>query len=345
MKNRTNGVLVAGASTLLLGAITSVAGAQMMAPGGGAAQQGGGLQDLRHPQSQISSAAGTVGIMPEDLGRMPLTVGDVLEIQVYETNITGIYALDSEGNLALPLIGKMHVDGLTISETQAKIADALKAGRFVLQPSVTVTLQSYVPTYVTVVGEVQTPGRFPLLAPHPVQDVLAMAGGPTLAAADKIEIKRNDHGAEQTLELAIQHNSGAAVVDAASAGKDEILPGDQVTVKRAGLIYVLGGVYRPGGYVMQEGGQLNLVQAIALASGTIMQASTKTVKVLRKNPDGSMVESDAEYKRMVNGKMFPMVLQAGDIVYVPISKAKAALMGGAPSVLGSTAAASIIYAH
>jgi polysaccharide export outer membrane protein len=120
-----------------------------------------------------------------------------------------------------------------------------------------------------------------------------------------------------------------------------VLPGDTVTVRRAGIVYVLGGVNRPGGYVMQEDGDLNVTQAISLASGTVMQAAVGSMRLIRKLPDGRVQEMPIPYKDIEKGKVAPPRLEAEDVIYVPISKTKTVLGAG----LLATTAQAAIYIH
>ena len=117
-------------------------------------------------------------------------------------------------------------------------------------------------------------------------------------------------------------------------------PGDTVLVKRAGIVYVLGAVIRPGGYVMQEEGTLNVLQAISLANGTALVAKTGTIYLLRRNADGSEVDIPLPYKKLVRGQSAEVQLQAKDVLYVPTSQVKAILTNGS-SILASAASASI----
>ncbi len=301
--------------------------------------QATGLNDVRRPQTQSPEEKMSAGTEagPEDIARIPMVAGDLLAIQVFDApDLSGPYTVDSGGDLTLPLIGEVHVQGLTLGQCETKIASALKSGGYILKPSVSITIQQFVPTYVTVLGEVQSPGRYLLLASHSLQQVLAMAGGPTLLASGNVEIRRKEQGNEQKFEVKLKVGAPEG-----AAGDTQVLPGDAITLQRAGVVYVLGGVFRPGGYVMQEDGHLNLVQAIALASGTTLQASIHSMRVLRRNEDGSLEEIDVDYKRMMAGDIPPLNLRPQDVVYVPISKAKTALSGGATSVLGAASAAAI----
>jgi polysaccharide export outer membrane protein len=306
--------------------------------------QAGGVTDIRHGQSTPSMP--NLQAAPEDLSKIPMRAGYLLNVQVFNApDLSGVYSVDSGGSLTLPLIGKVNVADLTLTQTQTKIADALKVKGYILDPSVSITVQQYVPSYVTVLGEVQNPGRFQMLASHPIKDVLAMAGGSTLLASGAVEIERTNGGVKQTIEKRIQHGQNADLATTQATEDEEISPGDEILVKRAGVVYVLGGVTRPGGYVMQEDGGLNVVQAVALASGTTMQASVGSMRVVRRDSNGSIEEFALNYKRMVSGDAPMFVLRPQDVVYVPISKTKAILTGGAASVLGAATSAAIYVVH
>jgi polysaccharide export outer membrane protein len=120
-----------------------------------------------------------------------------------------------------------------------------------------------------------------------------------------------------------------------------VMPGDTLTVRRAGVVYVLGAVNRPGGYLMQENGDLNVTQAIALAWGTGLQASVGTIRLIRKVPDGKVLEIDIPLGEIQKGKQAPPRLQAEDVLYVPVSKFKMVLS----SALLTSAATAAIYLH
>jgi len=112
-----------------------------------------------------------------------------------------------------------------------------------------------------------------------------------------------------------------------------------VIVPRAGIVYVLGAVNRPGGYLMQEDGKLDAAQALSLAFGTVIQAKTGDIHIIRRRTDGTYVEFPLNYKDMVNGKTTPPQLQAQDIVYVPMSKIKATLTDATGVISAATSAA------
>ena len=162
-----------------------------------------------------------------------------------------------------------------LSEARLQIRKKLLDDQILKDPQVNLTVLEYTSPEVTIVGEVTNPGRYPLLVPRALVDVLALAGGTTLAAGNEIQITRGSANSEPILKSILVHYSRATDPDAV---KQAIVnPGDTVLVKRAGIVYVLGAVTRPGGYVMQEEGTLNVLQAISLANGTALTAKTSTI--------------------------------------------------------------------
>jgi len=117
--------------------------------------------------------------------------------------------------------------------------------------------------------------------------------------------------------------------------------GDTVIVPRAGIVYVLGAVTRPGGYMMQEDGKLDVIQAISLALGTTLQAKTTEIRVIRRKPDGTFTEFSTSYKAITGGQVTPLQLQPQDIVYVPMSKLKIMAVNGMSLI--EQAAVSTVY--
>jgi len=175
-----------------------------------------------------------------------------------------------------------------------------------------------------------------LLAPRKLIDVLALAGGTTFLAGNEVLIT---HGNKDSEPILVHYSKATdpKLVDLAI-----VHPGDTVQVKRAGIVYVLGAVNRPGGFVMQEEGTLNLLQAISLADGTAPTASMGTIHLLRRNADGSEVDIALPYKQITRGKSPDIQLQATDVLFVPSSAVKAVFVNS-QAVL-SSAASSAIYA-
>jgi polysaccharide export outer membrane protein len=278
--------------------------------------------------------------VPEDFAGLKLAPGFLLNVQVFdEPDLSGHVRVDSDGNVSLPFLKQIHVAGGTVAQTKEMIEDGLRSGRILKNPQVTVNVEQFATSSATVMGEVVNPGKVELLVPHSLLDVLGMTGGETAMASDEIELKRADASAG-TQSTTYHYARGG---DAAAIRDVMVHPGDTVIVKRMGVVYVVGGVNRPGGYVMQENGELNVAQAISMAQGLALQAKVNGLRVVQHNADGKPVEIPISYNKIMDGKEKPMQLAAGDIVYVPISKTKTVL-GATTGLIGQTAAASIYAA-
>lgn len=279
-----------------------------------------------------------LGVVPDDFSTLKLAAGFLLSMDVYDTPEYSMeLRIDSAGNVTIPMLSPIHIGDLTLVEASVKIASALREGKILTNPQVNLDIEEYAGTEVTVLGEVHAPGRIELLAPRHLDEVIAMAGGETEYAGKIIEIRHHGTVGPQTEVVQYSRN-----VDNSVLSKTVVQPGDVVTVKRAGIVYVLGGVARPGGYIMQEDGDLSVTQALALAYGTTMSAAVGSMRLIRKTDDGRVEEIPIPYRAIVKGKIVPMRLQAEDIIYIPISKIKTVLGSG---LVNTGVAAAVIYDH
>jgi len=270
--------------------------------------------------ASVKLGAGTVTAVPEDFSKLKIQPGFLLSAQVFdEPDMSGQFRVDPAGNVVLPLVGAIHVAGDTIFEAQDKIQESLKTGGILKNPQVTLDIAEYAATMVTVLGEVGSPGRLQMLAPHSLLDVIGFAGGETQFAGGVVELRHEQDGKTETTSYHYGRDSnGDGIADVT------VHDGDTVIVPRAGIVYVLGQVTRPGGFLMQEDGKLDVAQAISMAMGTTLLASTKHILIIRRKPDGTFVQFEVSYKQMVRGKIAPPELQPQDIVYVPNSQIKTA---------------------
>ena len=314
------------------------AGAQMQAPPiGGTSTLSSAPQPTLHSRSQTPGGGGSLSAVPDDFSTVTLGPGYLLDMEVYDMpEISGQIRVDNNGDITVPMAGTLHVQDMTVSAAHDAIEAKLKSAEILKDPKISLDVLQYAATNVTVLGEVQQPGRIQLLAPHSLSDVLAMAGGETITAGDTVQIRHlvSGHFELQTVAYARSKNTPAA--------EDIVVrPGDTVTVPRAGIVYVMGGVNRPGGYVMQEDGQLDAAQALSLAYGTTMNAAIGSIRIVHKNPDGTLTQTPVKFREITSGKAVAPMLQAEDILYVPISKTRTILTAG---FLSSTSSALIYLA-
>jgi polysaccharide export outer membrane protein len=295
------------------------------------------LAQTRKPSPPASgqSASGVTAV-PEDFAKVKVSPGVLLKFGVYDApEMDATLRVTADGKINVPLVGPLQVDGLTVTEVRAKVTDALVAGEYFKAPQVSIDILQFAPSYITLFGEVQTPGRFQILAPINLPEALALAGGETAEASTSIEIKHPGAGENNVENIHYDKELN-------KSGQEDVTisPGDTITVRRAGVVYVLGAVHRPGGYLMVNRGSLDLLEALSLSGGTALDASTDQIRVLHREGD-RLVEVTVKLSSMTNGKTFSPTLRDKDIVYVPSSKAKSILINGA-AIIGASVG-SILY--
>jgi polysaccharide export outer membrane protein len=277
--------------------------------------------------------------VPEGFEKLKLSPGYLLEMDIYNVpEMTTQLRIDAAGFVTIPLVGPVHLEGDTVPQAQDAIAKLLVEKKMLKDPQVTLNVLQFSSKYVSVLGEVQSPGRIELLAPESLGDVLSLAGGETIQAGSDIEIQHpSDNGQIESRNFEYVQGRDSAPLQSVL-----VEPGDTVLVHRAGIIYVLGAVNRPGGYLMADGGSLSVVEAVTLAGGTSLQASTHWALIVRRQ-EGSLVQIKVPLGKMETGGAAPFQLQLNDALYVPLSTWKAVLMNGS-NVLSAATSATIYRA-
>jgi len=257
--------------------------------------------------------------------------GDLLEIGVFDTpELTAKFRVNSDGKITLPLIGEIHVGGLSPEQVQDLVATSLRDQNFVKDAQVSVFVAEYASQAVYVIGEVMKPGPYPLMGSHRMLDFISAAGGFTPRAGKTVTIKTSvDPGHPQT-------------IGPASAEKDanpEIGAGDSIIISQAGIVYVLGDVTRPGGFMLDREDTLTIMQALALAQGTLSTAAKSSAKLIRTTAKGRE-EIPVNLKAILKSKSTDLAMQSNDILFVPGSTTKGVLKG-VQGVLPAAASASV----
>jgi polysaccharide export outer membrane protein len=270
---------------------------------------------------------------------------DLLEVYVLDVpEVTRTYRVSSNGFLTLPLLPEpIPAAGETLDQLSHLIATKFHDAGMLNNARVTVSLVETRLHTVLVSGEVKNPQSYPIYGPTRLLDVLVKAGGLTESAGNDAIITRGEIGARA--DLAESARSGAANPSAPEqsftlnirklvvTGDDKtnilLYPGDRIMVQRAQLIYILGAVNRPGGYVLDETRQhLTVLKALAMAGDVNGVAKKKSIMILRRDPAGpeeKREEIPVDYKAMVKGQIADVRLMADDILFVPESGAVKAL--------------------
>lgn len=267
---------------------------------------------------------------PEDV----ITVR-VLEIEEFNAQNLGAIRVDPQGNIRLPLAGRMHVAGLSVEQLEVNIARALTS--VMNDPEVTVTMTEFGSSPVSVLGAVRNPGVHQISGRKTLFEVLSLAGGLSPDAGNAIKItRRMDAGplplAGVTRDSGGEFFVGGLNVRAVMEAKDpsvniEVLPNDVITVPKAEMVYVIGAVKRPGGFVLNEKEQMSVLQALSLAEGLDRVAAAKGARILRQDDaGGKRSEIPINVRSILEGRAQDVALHANDILFVPDSAAKGATM-------------------
>jgi polysaccharide export outer membrane protein len=244
-----------------------------------------------------------------------LGAGDLIEISVYNVpELASKVRISNSGDVYLPLIDYVHVEGLTQEEAQSLIEKRLADGGFVRNPHVTIFIDEFTSQGVTILGEVGRPGIYPDIGDHKLYQVISQAGGFSQNASRKITILRRNQ--TDPIHVALPRNLGDDL-----SGNVDIMPGDTITVPRAPIIYVVGDVARPSG-ILADNGTMTVLQALALAGGANKTAKLGDARILRKGPNGDVIENKVGIKKMLEAKAPDVPLQADDILFVPLSGGK-----------------------
>jgi polysaccharide export outer membrane protein len=263
--------------------------------------------------------------------------GDLLHVTVFrENDLDQKVRVKDSGEVGLQLVGNVMVKGLAPAEAAEKIASRYKDLGFLNRPQVAVFVEESVTERVAVLGEVQHPGLVPLTSSRSLLDVLSQAGGLTIAADRHITIRRPG---QPPFTVFLSNDATRALADADVL----VMPGDTILVPKAGIVYVLGDVGRPGGFVMQDDARLTLLQALSLASGPNKTAAENQTRLLRR-VNGQVTELPIDLKAIERGKQSDPQLEADDIVFIPFSLFKNMALG-ATSILAAAGSAAVYVAH
>jgi len=229
--------------------------------------------------------------------------GDSVSIQVYgqPDMATTVYVSD-DGTIPVPLAGPVPVAGLSPAEASQRIEKALRDGKFLVHPQVTLTVMVSRSQRVSVLGQVGKPGVYPIESNTTIFDLLAMAGGALDTGSEEIFLLRKDAaGTLQRYPINLKglDNSKNAVPAQGLRG------GDSILVPRAEQFYIYGEVTSPKKYRVEPG--MTVVQAIAVAGGVTARGSERRVDIKRLVADGKYVTVKAKLNDLV---------KADDVIHV-----------------------------
>jgi polysaccharide export outer membrane protein len=260
---------------------------------------------------------------------------DLLEISVFEEEkLNKAVRVSSQGNISLPLLGVLRVQGLTANELEKEIRDLL-AEKYLQDPHVSVFIKEYRSQRISVIGAVEKPSVFEVSGQKAILDALAMAGGLKEDAGPLLFLIRSPQ-IEETRPEGKDRNEQEArayVIDLEDllvrgdlSLNLSLIHGDVINIPVSGKIYVGGEVKKPGGFLM-KGKKVTVSQAITMAEGLNPEANGSQAKIFRYAEKGSQKEIlSVNVYAIQKGEAEDVFLKENDIMIVPTSGMKSTLI-------------------
>ena len=208
--------------------------------------------------------------------------GDVVRIAVYGSPDMGVETRVSEaGAITFPLLGQVTVGGLAVAAAERKIAGLLERGGYLKKPQVNMIITNLASQQVSVLGQVNRPGRYPIEGRRKVLDLLAMAGGIGTEGGDVVSLVRMRNGVAQRDTLDVVDMVRKGELD----GDIDVTGGDVIYVERAPRAYIVGEVQRPGPFRLERA--MTLQQALSAGGGLSPRGSLRGMRITRRDSTGN----------------------------------------------------------
>lgn len=213
-----------------------------------------------------------------------LGAGDVVKITIFQNpDLTTETRIGETGSITFPLIGDVKVGGQTTAAAEKLIAQRLRDGGFVQQAQVNLIVLQFKGVQVSVLGQVNKPGRYPVEgAVHKVTDMLALAGGVTTLGSDTITLVTSRSGREERIEIDLP-----GMFNAGDLRKDiTVSNGDLIFVPRAPVFYIYGEAQRPGQVRLER--DMTVMQGLAAGGGPTARGTERGIRLHRRDKSGKL---------------------------------------------------------
>jgi len=274
----------------------------------------------------------------------PIGPGDFVDVQESHTpEFHSGARVSPAGTVTLPMVNDVVLAGLDEQGAARAIEAALLKKGMLLHPQVTVLVTSYAGQDVSVLGEVARPGVYPYTLHHRLLDLISAAAGLSTNSGRLVNVF---HRADPNTPHAVVLDPGGT--DTTTDHNPELSPGDTVQVSRAGLVFVIGDVVRPGGFPVDPAQGLTVVQALSLAWGPSQNAAAGKALLIREQKGGRTLTT-LNLRRMIHGQDPDQPIYDRDILFVPDSMAKnmwnRTMEAAIQSAVGVTIYASLVYSQ
>jgi polysaccharide export outer membrane protein len=258
-----------------------------------------------------SSPESDYKIGPEDL--LEVTLFDIENRDGNPQRVS--VRVSSTGVIALPYVGEVKAAGYTPIELEGHLREAYT--RFIRQPQIAVLVSDYQSYRVSVVGQVNDPKILELRGRKTILEAIALTGGLTDLASKSVRLTRSTP--EGATSILVDLDTIASGTD--PAANLLLLPGDVVSVPKAGMFYVEGVVSKPGAYPLLE--ETTVSEAVATAGGADTTLANVAGTVLyRKREDGSREAIPVNLASLQTGSLHDFSVRENDVIVVPVSGPK-----------------------
>jgi len=235
------------------------------------------------------------------------------------------FRIDAEGNINLPIVGRVRAGGLTIQELEAELVRRLR--EFIREPQVIIIVTQFRSEPVFFVGAFRAPGIYPLQGRRTLVEMLASIGGLQPNASRHIKVTRRAEYGAIPLPTAVEDSERkistveiglGSLRENVNPAEDIVLePYDVISVERAELLYINGEVNKIGGMELGERDSISVLQALTQSGGFTRDANKSKARILR--PIAGTTRRaviDIDIKRILEGKDNDFPLLPNDLLYV-----------------------------
>ncbi|MGB9235240.1 MAG: polysaccharide biosynthesis/export family protein [Terriglobales bacterium] len=292
--------------------------------------------ETARPAPDSAGSSSSAPLLPNS--NVKLGIGDLIEVSVFGVpDLATKTRISGSGDIYMPLIDYVHIADLTSDEAQELIQKRLEDGGFVRGPHVSIFIDESASQAITMAGEVARPGAYPAIGERRLFDLISAAGGLTDKAGRSVTI---EHHGDPNHKVVLQLSSNLAED---TQNNVDVMPGDMIIVSRAGIIYVVGDVGRPSGFLIEDN-SLTVLKALALAGGSTRTSALAKTRILRQTPTG-VQEIPVNLKKVLYAKAPDVALIKGDVLFVPGSPIKGAAYRSTDVAMAASTALAVIAVH
>ena len=272
---------------------------------------------------------------------------DILDIEVFNVpELRKTVRVSNDGTIDLALIGRVKASGRTAEQLRGQLESQYGAS-YLQNPQITIFVTEFHAQPVSIIGAVEKPGIYQLTGRRNLVEMLSLAGGlakrSSAPAGRTLYVTRRGgfqklpaaEGLEVVSPEKIQINIQRLLYSHEEELNIDVLPRDIISVSKADIVYVVGAVRKPGGFMLEDREMVTVMQALAMAEGFFGSPAKSSARVIRRAPDGSRTEIPVDLKKVLNGKAEDVEMAGNDILFVPDSASKAGLRRGADVAIGT----------